>query len=157
MYSGELRNGFAIVRPPGHHACESRAMGFCFFNNVAIAAKVLKQRYSAKRILIVDWDVHHGNGLQDAFYDDGSVMYISLHRHDRGSFYPYTGRFLFAVAHEKGVLCALVWILCHVANMKPRFTRSAYSAMSAQGPCISSPSFRLYFRGRPRLWQGPKH
>ncbi|GAA5829321.1 hypothetical protein JCM5353_004040 [Sporobolomyces roseus] len=97
---GQIRNGFAIVRPPGHHAEPEEAMGFCFFNNVAVAAKWLQTVYAAgnqkdvngkdiqmKKVLILDWDVHHGNGTQKAFEDDPSVLYISLHRHADG-FYP---------------------------------------------------------------------
>uniref|UniRef100_A0AAY4C530 Histone deacetylase n=1 Tax=Denticeps clupeoides TaxID=299321 RepID=A0AAY4C530_9TELE len=89
--SGELRNGFAVVRPPGHHAEESTPMGFCYFNSVAIAARLLQQRLNVSKILIVDWDVHHGNGTQQAFYDDPSVLYISLHRYDDGNFFPGSG------------------------------------------------------------------
>ncbi|XP_026121658.1 histone deacetylase 4-like isoform X2 [Carassius auratus] len=89
--SGELKNGFAVVRPPGHHAEESTPMGFCYFNSVAIAAKLLQQRLNVGRILIVDWDVHHGNGTQQAFYDDPRVLYISLHRYDDGNFFPGSG------------------------------------------------------------------
>uniref|UniRef100_A0A8C4R980 Histone deacetylase n=1 Tax=Eptatretus burgeri TaxID=7764 RepID=A0A8C4R980_EPTBU len=89
--SGDLKNGFAVVRPPGHHAEESAAMGFCFFNSVAIAAKVLQQKMNQKKILIVDWDVHHGNGIQQAFYNDGSVLYMSIHRYDDGCFFPGSG------------------------------------------------------------------
>ncbi|XP_076872085.1 histone deacetylase 4-like isoform X2 [Brachyhypopomus gauderio] len=89
--SGELKNGFAVVRPPGHHAEESTPMGFCYFNSVAIAAKLLQQRLNVSRILIIDWDVHHGNGTQQAFYDDPSVLYISLHRYDDGNFFPGSG------------------------------------------------------------------
>uniref|UniRef100_A0A669EBB1 Histone deacetylase n=1 Tax=Oreochromis niloticus TaxID=8128 RepID=A0A669EBB1_ORENI len=89
--SGELKNGFAIVRPPGHHAEESTPMGFCYFNSVAIAAKLLQQRLSVSKILIVDWDVHHGNGTQQAFYADPSVLYLSLHRYDDGNFFPGSG------------------------------------------------------------------
>jgi len=77
--AAEFCNGFALVRPPGHHALRDRAMGFCLFNTVAIAAHYLKRRYGAKRILIMDWDVHHGNGTQDAFYRDPSVLYLSTH------------------------------------------------------------------------------
>lgn len=66
-------------------------MGFCFFNSVAIAARVLTVQHKLRRILIVDWDVHHGNGIQRMFYDDDNVMYISMHRHDRGNFFPGTG------------------------------------------------------------------
>ncbi|XP_049978292.1 histone deacetylase 9-like [Alexandromys fortis] len=89
--SGELKNGFAVVRPPGHHAEESAAMGFCFFNSVAITAKYLRDQLNMNKILIVDLDVHHGNGTQQAFYADPSVLYISLHRYDEGNFFPGSG------------------------------------------------------------------
>uniref|UniRef100_A0A1A8L9G7 Histone deacetylase n=1 Tax=Nothobranchius pienaari TaxID=704102 RepID=A0A1A8L9G7_9TELE len=89
--TGELKDGFAVVRPPGHHAEESTPMGFCYFNSVAIAAKLLQQRLSVNKILIVDWDVHHGNGTQQAFYDDPNVLYISIHRYDDGNFFPGSG------------------------------------------------------------------
>uniref|UniRef100_A0A671VZP1 Histone deacetylase n=1 Tax=Sparus aurata TaxID=8175 RepID=A0A671VZP1_SPAAU len=89
--SAELKNGFAVVRPPGHHAEESTPMGFCYFNSVAIAAKLLQQRLNVSKILIVDWDVHHGNGTQQAFYADPSVLYMSLHRYDDGNFFPGSG------------------------------------------------------------------
>ncbi|XP_074081769.1 histone deacetylase 7 isoform X4 [Macrotis lagotis] len=95
----ELKNGFAVVRPPGHHADHSTAMGFCFFNSVAIASRQLQQQGKVSKILIVDWvhltkkkqDVHHGNGTQQTFYEDPSVLYISLHRHDDGNFFPGSG------------------------------------------------------------------
>jgi acetoin utilization deacetylase AcuC-like enzyme len=86
--AGENRNGFALVRPPGHHALKNRAMGFCLFNTIAIGADHLKRKYGAKKILIMDWDVHHGNGTQEAFYDDPSVLFISTHQFP---FYPGTG------------------------------------------------------------------
>ncbi|XP_029358106.1 histone deacetylase 7-like isoform X3 [Echeneis naucrates] len=88
---GELKNGFAVVRPPGHHATQSSPQGFCFFNSVAIAAKQLQHKLNVSKILIVDWDVHHGNGTQEAFYNDPSVLYISLHRYDDGNFFPGSG------------------------------------------------------------------
>jgi acetoin utilization deacetylase AcuC-like enzyme len=88
IMDGMIHNGFALVRPPGHHAEGNRAMGFCLFNNVAIAAAVLLERYNLERILILDWDVHHGNGTQQIFYDDPRVLYISLHQYP---FYPGTG------------------------------------------------------------------
>jgi acetoin utilization deacetylase AcuC-like enzyme len=88
IMAGEIDNGFAMVRPPGHHAESNRAMGFCLFNNVAIAAAVLLERHKLERILIVDWDVHHGNGTQRSFYDDARVLYVSLHQFP---FYPGTG------------------------------------------------------------------
>ncbi|XP_066967776.1 histone deacetylase 4 isoform X11 [Macrobrachium rosenbergii] len=89
--TGELRNGFALVRPPGHHAERQQAMGFCFFNSVAIAARQLHQKLNIEKILIIDWDVHHGNGTQSMFYDDRNILYISMHRYDDGSFFPGTG------------------------------------------------------------------
>ncbi|XP_038579330.1 histone deacetylase 7 isoform X2 [Micropterus salmoides] len=88
---GELKNGFAVVRPPGHHADPSNPMGFCYFNSVAIAARQLQHKLSVSKILIVDWDVHHGNGTQEVFYSDPSVLYISLHRYDDGNFFPGSG------------------------------------------------------------------
>ncbi|XP_060128115.1 histone deacetylase 7 isoform X3 [Zootoca vivipara] len=89
--SRQLKNGFAVVRPPGHHADPSTAMGFCFFNSVAIAARQLQQKGKISKILIVDWDVHHGNGTQQVFYRDPNVLYMSLHRHDDGNFFPGSG------------------------------------------------------------------
>ncbi|KAL0977833.1 hypothetical protein UPYG_G00161890 [Umbra pygmaea] len=88
---GELKNGFAVVRPPGHHAAHNIPSGFCFFNSVAIAAKQLQHKLNVSKILIVDWDVHHGNGTQSVFYSDPSVLYISLHRYDNGNFFPGSG------------------------------------------------------------------
>jgi acetoin utilization deacetylase AcuC-like enzyme len=85
---GESRNGFALVRPPGHHALRNRAMGFCLFNTIAIGAQYLKRTYGVRRIMIMDWDVHHGNGTQDAFYDDPSVLFISTHQFP---YYPGSG------------------------------------------------------------------
>lgn len=87
---GRAKNGFALVRPPGHHAGVKQAMGFCLHNNAAIAASAA-QVAGAKKILIVDWDVHHGNGTQEIFDRSKSVLYISLHRHEGGKFYPGTG------------------------------------------------------------------
>ena len=86
---GELDNAFALIRPPGHHAVRNRAMGFCLFNNVAIAAKFALTKFNFSRVLIVDFDVHHGNGTQDAFYADPKVLYFSTHQYP---YYPGTGR-----------------------------------------------------------------
>jgi acetoin utilization deacetylase AcuC-like enzyme len=88
--TGNPQPVFAFVRPPGHHAEQDRAMGFCIFNNIAIAAAYAKERYGLKRILIVDWDLHHGNGTQHAFYDDPSVLFFSSHQYP---YYPGSGAF----------------------------------------------------------------
>ncbi|MGH7932217.1 MAG: histone deacetylase family protein [Candidatus Binataceae bacterium] len=88
VLDGDAQNGFAIVRPPGHHAAASHAMGFCFFNNVAIAAASLVRMRGLKRVLVVDWDVHHGNGTQEIFYQSPEVLYMSTHQYP---FYPGTG------------------------------------------------------------------
>ncbi|VDQ02721.1 unnamed protein product [Trichobilharzia regenti] len=115
VYTGRLANGLALVRPPGHHAMQSEACGYCIFNNIAIAAASLLQPrqmnpsssssalpgsisqskgssnnelLSAQRILIVDWDIHHGQGTQYTFYDDNRVLFISIHRYEKGNFWP---------------------------------------------------------------------
>ena len=85
---GRFRNAFVAARPPGHHATPDRAMGFCLFNNIAVAAASLRARGLAGRVLIVDWDVHHGNGTQDTFYEDPSVFFLSLHQYPH---YPGSG------------------------------------------------------------------
>ncbi len=90
--SGRIEAGFACIRPPGHHACRARAMGFCLVNHMAVLARFLAAR--GKRVAIVDWDVHHGNGTQDIFWGDPTVLYVSLHQMP---LYPGTG-----AAHERG-------------------------------------------------------
>jgi acetoin utilization deacetylase AcuC-like enzyme len=94
VMAGRARNAFALVRPPGHHAEPGRAMGFCFFNNAAIAAEAAR-RQGAERVLVLDWDVHHGNGTQAAFWERRDVLYQSVHQYP---YYPGTG-----AAHEVGV------------------------------------------------------
>ena len=86
----DIDNGFALVRPPGHHAEANRAMGFCLFNNVAIGAKYALKKYGLDRILVIDWDLHHGNATQHTFYDDQKVLYFSTHQYP---YYPGTGGF----------------------------------------------------------------
>ncbi|MCB1090462.1 MAG: histone deacetylase [Verrucomicrobiae bacterium] len=94
VMKGEVTNAFCAVRPPGHHATAERGMGFCIFNNAAIAARHAQTTHGAERVAIIDWDVHHGNGTQDIFYEDGSVFYFSTHQHP---WYPGTG-----LTHETG-------------------------------------------------------
>jgi acetoin utilization deacetylase AcuC-like enzyme len=95
VMNGEARSAFALCRPPGHHASSDVVMGFCLMNNAAIAARVVQAEWRLERVLIVDWDVHHGNGTQDIFFADSSVYYLSLHQ---SPWYPGTG-----TAAERGV------------------------------------------------------
>jgi len=95
IMEGKADNGFALVRPPGHHAESSRAMGFCIFNNIAIGANYLLKKHGLKKVFIIDWDIHHGNGTQNAFYNRFDVFYFSTHQYP---YYPGTG-----AADEKGV------------------------------------------------------
>ena len=156
----EIQNGFAIVRPPGHHAEASRAMGFCLFNNVAIGAEYLLQKHGLKRILIVDWDLHHGNGTHNSFYDRNDVLYFSTHQYPH---YPGTGRWdevgrgagegftvnvplSFGVADE-GFLHILKEILSPVAEQyKPEFILVSagfdiYKDDPLGGMLVSGPGF----------------
>ncbi len=94
VVKGDLDNAFCVVRPPGHHATPDTGMGFCLFNNAAIAARHAQAELGLERVAIIDWDVHHGNGTQDIFFEDGSVFYFSTHQHP---WYPGTG-----AIHETG-------------------------------------------------------
>ena len=94
VMAGTIRNAFCAVRPPGHHARRNKAMGFCYFNNVAVAARYIQKRHKLAKVLIVDWDVHHGNATQEMFYDDPTVFYFGIHQ---SPFYPGTG-----AADQKG-------------------------------------------------------
>ncbi|NGX43307.1 MAG: Histone deacetylase-like amidohydrolase [Chlamydiae bacterium] len=88
VMKGEVKTVFCLVRPPGHHACSDAGMGFCLFDNIAIGARYAQTQYNIEKVLIVDWDVHHGNGTQEIFYGDPSVFYFSTHQHP---LYPGTG------------------------------------------------------------------
>uniref|UniRef100_A0A7N9AZQ8 Protein deacetylase HDAC6 n=1 Tax=Mastacembelus armatus TaxID=205130 RepID=A0A7N9AZQ8_9TELE len=89
VMTSELRNGFAVIRPPGHHAHCHMSNGYCIFNNVGIAARYAQTRHAVSRVLIVDWDVHHGQGIQYLFQEDPSVLYFSVHRYEQGAFWPH--------------------------------------------------------------------
>ena len=95
VMQGDSRRAFCVVRPPGHHATPTVGMGFCLFNNIAVAARYAQKEFGIDRILIADWDVHHGNGTQEIFYGDGSVYFFSTHQHP---WYPGTG-----AMGEKGI------------------------------------------------------
>ena len=88
VLDGQIERGFALVRPPGHHAERGRSMGFCLFNNIAVAARHAQQKHGLERVMIVDWDLHHGNGTQFSFYDSPETLYISTHQYP---YYPGTG------------------------------------------------------------------
>ena len=98
LMEGGINNGFAFVRPPGHHAETERGMGFCLFNNIAIAARYLINKYGLERVAILDWDVHHGNGTQHSFYGEKEVLYLSMHQ---SPCYPGTGS-MFETGEEDG-------------------------------------------------------
>lgn len=89
VLQGKYKNAFAAVRPPGHHAESNRAMGFCLFNSIAIAARHAQRAHGLERVAIVDWDVHHGNGTQEIFYSDGTVFFASVHQ---SPLFPYSGQ-----------------------------------------------------------------
>jgi acetoin utilization deacetylase AcuC-like enzyme len=88
VFQGDATNAFCLARPPGHHASQAVGMGFCLFNNIAIGARRAQRKWNAERVLIVDWDVHHGNGTQNVFYEDNSVFFFSTHQ---SPWYPGTG------------------------------------------------------------------
>ncbi len=94
IFNSKINRGFCSVRPPGHHASADIGMGFCIYNNIALAAEHAKLKYNVEKIMIIDWDVHHGNGTQDIFYNDNSVLFVSTHQHP---LYPGTGS-----SEEKG-------------------------------------------------------
>jgi acetoin utilization deacetylase AcuC-like enzyme len=135
VLAGPERNALCLVRPPGHHATPTRSMGFCLFGNVALAARHARTAHQLNRVLIVDWDVHHGNGTQDIFYEDPAVTFFSIHRYGMG-FYPGTG-----AADETGTGPALGHTLnAPVRYGTPRpdyraaFTRALEKAAAASRP-----------------------
>ncbi|MCH7934629.1 MAG: histone deacetylase [Gemmatimonadetes bacterium] len=138
---GALASAFVATRPPGHHATPDRAMGFCLINHVAVAARWLQGTGRAERVLIVDWDVHHGNGTQDTFYADGTVFYLSLHQSPH---YPGTG-----AASEKGVGEGTGWTLnvpLPAATSADDYSQR-FSEALGQGLEICRPDFILISAG----------
>eukprot|EP01120_Amphizonella_sp_Union-15-10_P004073 TRINITY_DN1458_c0_g1_i2.p1 TRINITY_DN1458_c0_g1~~TRINITY_DN1458_c0_g1_i2.p1 ORF type:complete len:302 (+),score=63.60 TRINITY_DN1458_c0_g1_i2:510-1415(+) len=126
VVSKKLLNGFAIVRPPGHHAEPSYACGFCLYNNVAVAVQVARKTMGVNKALIVDWDVHHGNGTQHVFETDPNVLYFSIHRHDGGTFYPKLGAAEeIGVGKGKGFTVNMPWsfVACGDAEYVSAFER----------------------------------
>jgi acetoin utilization deacetylase AcuC-like enzyme len=143
VLTGPERNALCLVRPPGHHATPTRSMGFCLFNNIALAARRARDVHNVNRILIVDWDVHHGNGTQDVFYDDGAVTFLSIHRYG-GGFYPGTGG-----SNETGTGTGLG----HTVNVPIRFGTSRKAYRSAlvdkleQAAALAKPELVLLSAG----------
>ena len=117
MLSGQVRNAFCLTRPPGHHATHDRGMGFCIFNNAGIAARYAQRTHQVGKVLIIDWDVHHGNGTQDLFYEDESVFYFSTHQ---SPWYPGTGAAT-ETGHGKGLGTTLNCPLARGAGRKELF------------------------------------
>jgi acetoin utilization deacetylase AcuC-like enzyme len=126
VVGGEAKNAFCLVRPPGHHAGPERGMGFCIFNNVGIAARYAQQKYGVGKVLIIDWDVHHGNGTQDIFYEDESVFYFSTHQRP---WYPGTGD-KEETGRGKGLGTTMNWPM-KVGDGRTQFL-SAFHALAAE-------------------------
>jgi acetoin utilization deacetylase AcuC-like enzyme len=114
VMTGKLKNAFCAVRPPGHHARPAQGMGFCLFNNIAIGARHAQKKHGVGKVLIVDWDVHHGNGTQDIFYEDGSVLFFSSHQ---SPWYPFTGH-VEEIGAGRGKNCILNAPFASGAGMK---------------------------------------
>ena len=136
--TGKAANAFCAMRPPGHHAESAKAMGFCFFNNAAIAARHAQKAHGAERVAIVDWDVHHGNGTQEIFWDDPSVLYASTHEMP---LYPGTG-----AASERGEHGTIV-----NAPLRAGRRLATTSATPSRPRCCraSRPSSRTWSSSRP--------
>ncbi len=143
VLAGPERTALCLVRPPGHHATPTRSMGFCLFGNVALAAHHARTAYQVNRVLIVDWDVHHGNGTQDIFYEDPAVTFFSIHRYGMG-FYPGTG-----AADETGTRGGLG----HTLNAPIRYGtrrhdyRGAFTRALEKAAAVSKPELLLVSAG----------
>lgn len=149
VMAGEAANAFALVRPPGHHAGAEGSEGFCLFNNVAIAAKYLLDRYGVERVLIVDWDVHHGNGTQDTFYDDPRVLFFSSHQYP---LYPGSG-LLGETGEGKGR--GYNWNLPLPAGCGDEVLGRAFDALLEPAVEKFRPQFILVSAGYDGHWRDP--
>ncbi len=150
LFQGLSKRVFCPVRPPGHHARPEQGMGFCLFNNVAIAARYAQKRYGIKRVFIVDWDVHHGNGTQEIFYEDPTVFYFSTHQEN---LYPWTGS-----ADEKGAGLGVgtTWNVPIAANQEAR--RKILDLYREEVPAVIAkfaPELIIISAGFDAHWQDP--
>lgn len=146
VMTGKARNAFVAMRPPGHHAERDRAMGFCFFNQAAIAARHAQRAHGAERVAIVDWDVHHGNGTQDIFWDDASVLYASTHEMP---LYPGTG-----AASERGSYGTIVNVPLHPGAGSDEF-REAFEVVILPRLDAYRPDLVVISAGFDAHWRDP--
>ena len=146
VMAGKARNAFVAMRPPGHHAERERAMGFCFFNHAAIAARHAQTAHGAERVAIVDWDVHHGNGTQDIFWDDASVLYASVHEMP---LYPGTGS-----ASERGTQGTIVNVPLRAGDGSDEF-RNAFETVILPRLNAFRPDLVVISAGFDAHWRDP--
>lgn len=146
VMSGQVLNAFSAMRPPGHHAESAKAMGFCFFNNAAIAARHAQRRHGAERVAILDWDVHHGNGTQEIFWDDASVLYASIHEM---LLYPGTG-----AASERGQHGTIVNAPLRAGDGSEAF-REAMDTVLLPRIAAFSPDLVIISAGFDAHWRDP--
>ena len=146
VMAGKARNAFVAMRPPGHHAERERAMGFCFFNHAAIAARHAQRAHGAARVAIVDWDVHHGNGTQDIFWDDASVLYASVHEMP---LYPGTG-----AASERGTQGTIVNVPLRAGDGSDEF-REAFEVAILPRLDAFRPDLVIISAGFDAHWRDP--
>lgn len=146
VMAGKARNAFVAMRPPGHHAERERAMGFCFFNQAAIAARHAQTAHGAERVAIVDWDVHHGNGTQDIFWDDASVLYASVHEMP---LYPGTG-----AASERGTRGTIVNVPLRAGDGSDEF-RDAFETVILPRLDAFRPDLVVISAGFDAHWRDP--
>lgn len=152
ILSGRARNGFSLVRPPGHHAEHDRISGFCLINNVAVAAKHAQQAHGLKRVAIVDFDVHHGNGTQDIFYNDPSVLFISTHLYLPRYFYPGTGHHQESGAEQARGLTLNVPLIPNVGDDS---YRAIFNKVILPQLRLFKPEMILVSAGFDAHWQDP--